>query len=251
MALRALRRVPLCVAIAALTLMLGFASMNAAPASAQTGVGTPPTLPPGQCNQVVAYTAATATTAGTLIIGATTYMIAPGAPISNQAAVVVGASICFIPGSGNSAGQISGGEVLANTMSAFAVCGAVTDYTSEAALTIGGIQFTLAGAASFTGGTPTVGQTQQITLMVNPLGVVTGGLVAASASCAAGSTTLQGPYRTFQAPTATAQGFFTFGGATFYIAPGTTITATNSVPLAARQAVGHFHIGAISFHRAE
>ena len=251
MSLRALRRVPALAAIAGLTLMLGVVPMNALPASAQTGAGTPPKLLNGQCNQVVSYTAPTATTTGTLVIGTTTYTIAAGTNVSGQAALVAGAVVCFVGGGVNAAGEVLGGQILANTPSQFTVCGAVTAYTASSSLTIGGIQFTLANPAPFTGGTPTVGQTQQIVLNVNPIGLVTGGVVAATPTCAAGTATLQGPFRDYQAPTATAQGFFTFGGVTYYIAPGTTITATPSSPLAARQPVGHFHIGAISFHRAE
>jgi hypothetical protein len=231
--------------------MLTLGVIPAAAQSGGTGAGIAPQLPTGQCNQVVLYTPATASAAGTLTIGTTTYSIASGTYPSGQAALVPGQLVCFIPGAANAAGQIQGGSVMGTGMSSFTVCGTVTAFTAAVSLTIGGIQFQLANVAPFTGGTPTVGQNEQIALSVNPLGVVTGGVVAATASCPAGTTTLQGPCGHFQAPTATAAGFCTFGAATFFVAPGTTLSFTNAVPLAARVPVGHFHLGAISFHRAE
>lgn len=218
--------------------LTGFSALAATGAAhAQTPPIAPvPQLPSGVCGTVTSYTAATATAAGTLVLATTppgttssqTYAIAPGATITGDASLTANASVCFIPAATNSSSQITGGTVLPPTATTIVVCGLTAGYTAGSVLSVGGTTFTLQSNATFSGGTPTIGQTQQFTLTVSPLGRVTAAAVAVG-QCPA--TTVTGPITNIVPSTQTTAGSYTIGAATYFVAAGATVVF--SQPLAA------------------
>lgn len=259
MIVQGLRRLLLLVAIVALAAAFAVVPHTGS-VSAQTGTvtTTAPVLPSGVCGTIGSFTPATTGSAGSLVIASTTFAIAPGVTLGGQDLLVArgaGSTLCFIPGALNASNQIMGGTILSSVPSYLTVCGTVSAYTASTSLSIGGLQFALDTNATFVGNGgagPTVGQNEEIALTISPLGLVLNGVINATPSCAAGTTTISGGFTTYSAPTATVPGYITIGASTYFIAAGTNVTsATHSVPLAARTVSGHHHVGSVATQRAE
>lgn len=220
----------------ALVCLVSLSVVASSAAHAQTPTIAPvPSLPNGVCGTVTSYTAATSTAAGSLVLttnpaGGTTatqtYAIAPGSTVTGDSSLTAGASVCFVPGTANASSQIAGGRVLPATATTLVVCGLTAGYTAGSVLSVGGTTFTLQSDAAFTGGTPTVGQTQQFTLTLSPLGRVTAATVAVG-DCPA--TTITGAVTNIVTTTQTTQGSFMVGAATYYVSAGSTIVYSQAL----------------------
>lgn len=136
---------------AALALMLSFSVQQRAEAVGGSG-GAQVTV----CGTVTAFTAATPTTAGSIAIGSTVFVIAVNTTLVNQNSLMVGQPACvtlFVDASG----QVTGGEVTAgvNAGASVKVCGVVTSYTAATnvlpgTLTLNGVVYTIAVGGSLT-----------------------------------------------------------------------------------------------------
>jgi hypothetical protein len=234
----------------------GTATATATATTVTAPVETPATavIPTGFCGTVSSFTPATSGAAGSVTFSGTnlnqTFSIAPGTVLANSAAVSTGANLCLIYTLGTS-NAITSGQFVANNPVQIVVCGMVTGYTpatssATGVLDIGGIGLATGLGSTFTGGTPTVGQTQSLTLTLNGLGLVTTGTVAAG-NCPNGPT-LAGTFSAYTAATSTTAGSITFGFATFPIAAGTNLTVSaGGVPLAASPVGGSTQKGATYF----
>ncbi len=223
-------------------LILAFVSQTGRiqPAAAQTGGGTAvPTVvlvtsPVAICGSVTAFTAAGATTAGSITFGTTTYPILPGVTLVGQNAISTGVNVC-LSGLANAGGSLLSGVITVASTTTIVVCGPVTAYTPATAsapgsLTIGGIVFPTAVGATFTGTTVAAGANLCITAQLNGLGNLVSGNAVVNTS---GAVSLTGPFTTYIPATSTVAGSVTFGTNTFVIPAGSTITVGGSVPLSA------------------
>jgi hypothetical protein len=225
-------------------------------ASAQTAVGTavPTAVQAGTsvsiCGGVTLFTAATATTTGSITFSTTsvvnTYPILAGVTLVGQNAISTGVNMC-LSGLLDASGRIVSGVITANNSTTFVVCGPVTTYTASTGsalglLTIAGIRFPTALGASFTGTTVAVGANLCITAQLSSLGNVVGGNAIVNST---GASSLTGPFTTYTPPTATTDGFITFGTSTFFLPAGSTITVGGSVPLSATLVGGGHRAGMI------
>jgi len=234
------------------TTAVATATATTAPAPAATP--GPAVIPTGFCGTVSSFTPATGTAAGSITFSGTninqTFPIAVGTVLANSAAVSIGANLCLIY-TLDATGAVTSGQFVANSPTQIVVCGLVTAYTpatgtTTGVLDIGGIGLATGLGATFSGGTPTVGQTQTLTLTLNGLGLITTGTVAAG-NCPNGPT-LAGTFTGFTAATATTAGSIAFGFATFPVAPGTNLTVSaGGVPLAASPVGGSTQKGETYF----
>lgn len=189
------------------------------------------------CGTVTAYTApANGTTAGSVTINGTQIFIPAGTVVTGAGTGVVGSNVCFEYTLDVSGNLVSAGFV-PNATAPVTICGPVTAFTAPTgstagSLVIGGVTVPLVvgSAAAFAATTPTVGQTQSITLNLNGAGQVTSATIAAG-TCT--GTTLTGAFTSFTAATATTGGLATIAGLNFTIAAGTNVTVNGGVPLAA------------------
>jgi hypothetical protein len=249
---RALKFAPsLLLLIVPLIMALVSQSGRIQPASAQTGGGTavPTASVPvtsgtvAICGPVTLFTAATATTAGTITFSTTnvvnTYPILAGVTLVGQNAIATGANVC-LTGVLDANGNIVNGVITVNSPTTIVVCGPVTAYTAATAtalgsVTIAGIVFPTALGSSFTGTPLAAGANVCLTAQLSALGNLVAGNAAANTT---GALSLTGPFTTYIPATATTNGFVTFGTATFVIPAGSTITVGGAVPLSATVAGG-------------
>lgn len=191
------------------------------PAAAQT-VGT--TL--NVCGVLNAYSAATASTLGSIAIGGTTYPIATGTTLTGANYLITGTSICLV-GTLNAAGALSSGGITAGASAKISVCGVISAYvpasaTSIGSITIGGTVYPIAAGATFTGtNLLTVGTNACLSGAVNAAGQISGGTVTANATA---TVTVCGVVSAYTAASATAPGSIAIGASTYTIATGTALT---------------------------
>jgi hypothetical protein len=253
---RAIKFAPsLLLLVVPLILALVSQSGRIQPASAQTGGGTAlPTViatavPTGTqvaiCGGVTSFTAAGATTAGSITFSTanvtTTFPILAGVTLVGQNALSIGVNVC-LSGLANTGGSLVSGVITVGTTTAIVVCGPVTAYTPATtsalgSITIAGIVFPTAVGATFTGTPTTVGSNLCITAQLSGLGNLVSGIAAVNAS---GALSLTGPFTTYIPATATTAGSVTFGTNTFVIPAGSTITVGGAVPLSATVAGGGY-----------
>ena len=253
---RAIKFAPsLLLLVVPLVLALVSQSSRIQSASAQTGVGTAvPTViataaPTGSqvaiCGGVTSFTAAGATTAGSITFSTanvtTTFPIVAGVTLVGQNAISTGVNVC-LSGLLNDGRECRQRRYHRGDHDPIVVCGPVTAYTPATAtslgsLTIAGIVFPTALGATFTGTSVTVGANLCITAQLSGLGNLVSGNAAVNAS---GALSLTGPFTTYIPATATTNGFVTFGTNTFVIPAGSTITVGGAVPLSATVAGGGY-----------
>lgn len=155
------------------------------------------------CGTVTAYTAATATTPGSITIGGVTLPIAAGATISGQGNITVGASL-QLTAQLNVAGQItSQSSVTVSSCTGSGVCGTVTAYVAPTATASGSV---------------TVGG---VTILLLP-GTALGNVTIGSQLCV-NVPVICGTVTAYVAPTATTAGSITVNGVTITLAAGTTL----------------------------
>ena len=126
------------------------------------------------CGVVTAYTAATASTPGSITIGGQTIPIAAGTNIDGSGLVTIGANLC-LNGSRNASGQlVPPSSVAVNATSTVNVCGVVSAFTPATAsapgsVTIGGQTFSIAPGTTL-GFSPQAGQVLCAELVLAPPG---------------------------------------------------------------------------------
>ena len=200
--------------------------------------------PVAVCGTVSSYTAATATTAGTITLSTpnvnATFAIAPGATVSGGTGLATGTDIC-LSAAADSSSNLTTLTFTPNTGLNAVFCGTVGAFvpattTSTGLLTIAGATFSLALGTAFTGSTLTVGTDACVTATLNGLGEINGGTVSASGSSTPTGTPISfcGTVSSFTAPTAGAAGSVTLSGlnanVTFAVAAGTTIAGSSAAP---------------------
>jgi hypothetical protein len=140
------------------------------------------------CGIVSAFTAATATSPGSITINGQTFVIAPGMTLSGQGGIITGNSYC-LSASQNTSGEILGGSIALNNTSsaALAVCGRVDAFSAatnvnSGDITMGGETFTIATNADI--GTPTLQQSYQLNATTNASNqIVSGSLTLQPGGC--------------------------------------------------------------------
>ena len=179
------------------------------------------------CGVVSAYTAATASSAGSITIGGQTIPIAAGTTIDGAGLITLGADLC-LNGTLNGSGQlVVPSSVSAAATTSVTVCGVVSAYTSATASSPGSI--TIGGQSIPIAAGTTIGGAGRITLgtdlCLNGTLNASGELVVPS-SVTAGATTsinLCGTVTAYTAATANSAGSITIGGQTLPIAAGTAL----------------------------
>jgi hypothetical protein len=179
------------------------------------------------CGVVSAYTAATASTPGSITIGGQTIPIAVGTSIDGSGLITLGADLC-LNGTLNASGQlVVPSSVSVEASTSISVCGVVTAYTAATAssagsLTIGGQTIPISAGTNINGsGLISVGANLCLSGTLNASGqLVPPSSVAVNASS---SVNVCGVVTAFTPATASAPGSITIGGQTFSIAPGTTL----------------------------
>jgi hypothetical protein len=178
------------------------------------------------CGVVTAYTAATASSAGSLTIGGQTIPISAGTNINGSGLIQVGANLC-LNGTLNASGQlVPPASMAVNGSLSVSVCGVVSAYTAATlipgSITIGGQTIPIAAGTNINGsGLISVGANLCLNGTLNASGqLVPPSSVAVNASS---SVNVCGVVTAFTPATASAPGSITIGGQTFSIAPGTTL----------------------------
>jgi hypothetical protein len=187
------------------------------------------------CGVVSAYTAATASTPGSITIGGQTFPIAAGTNIDGSGLINVGANLC-LNATLNGLGQITTpATVTANATTSVSVCGVVSAYTAATAsspgsITIGGQTFPIAAGTNIDGsGLINVGANLCLNATLNGLGqITTPATVTANATT---SVSVCGVVSAYTAATASSPGSITIGGQTFPIAAGTNIDGSGLITL--------------------
>jgi uncharacterized protein (TIGR03437 family) len=175
---------------------------------------------------VSAYTAATATDAGSITIGGVTIAIAPGASLSGTGLIRIGANLCLEVVL-NANGQIISSTLVIGGGASIRFCGVVTAFVAATVSTPGSISIngvTLAIAAGTTlGGQASlvVGANVSLDATLDASGQI---ILPSSVSACTGSTiSLCGLLTSFVPATSTTSGSITIGGVTFPIAPNTVL----------------------------
>jgi hypothetical protein len=179
------------------------------------------------CGVVTAYTAATASSAGSLTIGGQTIPIAAGTNINGSGLIQVGANLC-LNGTLNASGQlVPPASVAVDGSLSVSLCGVVSAYTSATAsapgsITIGGQMIPIAAGTSLAGsGFISIGANLCLNGTLNASGqLVPPSSVAVNVSS---SVNVCGVVTAFAPATASAPGSITIGGQSFSIAPGATL----------------------------
>jgi hypothetical protein len=179
------------------------------------------------CGVVSAYTAATASSAGSITVGGQTIPIAAGTPIDGSGLITLGTDLC-LNGTLDGSGQlVVPSSVSAGATASLSVCGVVTAYAAATAstpgsITIGGRTIPIAAGTSLSGsGLVTIGANLCLNGSLN----ASGQLVPPSSVAVNATSTVNvcGVLTAFTPATASAPGSITIGGQTFSIAPGTTL----------------------------
>ncbi|MEP7273086.1 MAG: DUF5666 domain-containing protein, partial [Acidobacteriota bacterium] len=179
------------------------------------------------CGVVSAFTAATATAAGSITIGGVTYVIAPGVILSGTGLITIGANLCLsiVP---NSQGEIISSTVIIGVGSSVSLCGVVTAFvgatvSTAGSVTINGTTLGIAAGTVLTGQAfLQVGASVSVTATLNALGQIT--MPSSASACSGSSISLCGLLTAFVAATATSPGSITIGGVTLVIAPNTILS---------------------------
>ena len=189
------------------------------------------------CGVVSAYTAATASSAGSINIDGQTIPIAAGTTIDGAGLITLGAELC-LNGTLNASGElVVPSSVTAGATTSISLCGTVTAYTAATAnsagsITIGGQTLPVAAGTTLDGaGLITAGANLCLNGSLNAAGQL---VVPSSLSAGVSSrVSICGVVRAFTAATASAPGSITIGGQTLPIAAGTALGGSGTVNVGA------------------
>ncbi|MFN0109055.1 MAG: hypothetical protein ACKVZH_09420 [Blastocatellia bacterium] len=184
------------------------------------------------CGGINSFTPATPGTPGSISIGSSNYVIAPGVTLKGQNDVNVGSNMCLIA-SLNAGGQVYyGSSILVNSHNPIFACGQVTSYlaataNSEGSITIGGMSFTIVANVSL--GNVVVGSSQCMSGLMN----INGRLVAPSSvgDNQGNGTKVCGVVTQFKRSLGGVQGSITLGGVTLPIIQGVAIPGQDSIAI--------------------
>jgi hypothetical protein len=189
------------------------------------------------CGTIGTYTAAGATTTGTLSFSspAATFTLAPGATVTvgTGASTTTGANVCLV-GLQGANNQLVSVSLTTNPTTATQVvlCGVVGTFTpagatATGAITIGGILSPIAiGATAFTGVALTAGTNVCLTATLNALGQITGGNAVANTVTGTTAVNVCGTLSSFTPAANTSTSaiiVFSSPSQSFTVAPGVTV----------------------------
>ncbi|HEX6509620.1 MAG TPA: hypothetical protein VF221_18480 [Chloroflexota bacterium] len=197
------------------------------------------TTPVSVCGTLSAYTAPTASSAGSIMLNGQTYLIALGTAVGGSGALVTGGTYC-LTGSLNAGGQLISGTITAVVLGPVNVCGVVTAYTlatstNAGSITIGGQSYAIAPGVTLTGSALlSSGPNPTLCLQagLGTSGQISSGSLSTSTVGGASTQNVCGAVTAYTPASSTAGGSITVGGNTFSILAGAVFVG------AAQPAVG-------------
>jgi hypothetical protein len=184
------------------------------------------------CGVLMSYVAATPTTAGQIVLSSTSYAIAPGTTLSGNPSFLIGSNVCLTP-TVNASGQIIGGTLSTNVVTAVNVCGVVTAYTASTTttaglVTIAGQTYAIAPGVALTGAGLVAAAVVCLTASLNSTGQISAG----SFNGTVGSTStvsLCGTFGGYTAATTTTPGSIIISGQAIPIGVGVVLSGSTTL----------------------